>query len=1296
MSSLPFDVHEVLEQEYVSMYGPLDGVPPPEYAPSDIVDEPWARKILSDCQFTESTVLATLNGFISSAKPGETVPAATTLTAVQLKKLARSPAITANGRDLIKRYAGYTAGDTTKHREINRRIVDDVFHGAVKPLRDIRLAALYEKIHRREADTKDARTALCISGGGIRTATFGLGVIQGLAAGNILDKFHYLSTVSGGGYIGSWLSSWARRHPKGMSGVQEDLVCADTAFEGTLTVPQKLLIAQAPPPPAPAPALAMRKAALPKSKIDPEPRPIRHLRDYSNYLSPRLGVTSADTWTMAALYIRNLLLNLLILVPILALLLAIPRMFSWMLQNGAAGSPAQPLFWMNVCLAIAFGYIGLARPVAPGHKDQWTRLSRAGLYNGLTILPLTAAAMFLATYWARHAATSGIFGGDDVILFFGPNGLIDADWGLATVGQITIGVTTLHYTLMAMALMTLWPCIIYYVRYLTSPAASRKAGLSRQGGKHFAKKLGFEFAGAFFGVVTALGLTVLAALKLFPEPLHPVGDPSAIETFLRPLTDSMGQSHIYLCFAVPLMLLIFFVQASIFVGLSSRRNEDDDREWWGRAGAYLLFFAAAVALLSVITVFGPLILFRAPLILASVGGLSGIAAALFGFSAKTPANGKEKEDTGTSGKLMNAAGGVIVPIFACILLAAISLGHSWLAEQFNGHKVKDIDVAFASQFEGQASTSTIVPVDRDVTSGSLTRATTPAVPDGKVRTNYVVKRESPKTAEDSLVDARSIAHLKTIADTSGVQIVIVVLVFGLAFGLSFFIGVNKFSMHSLYRNRLIRAYLGASRYTRDPDAFTGFDPHDNLQMHELRQELLWPTSFTNAEKIADDLKVHAQPVLVYLWGNLDKETQQQLAKRKLTDAVEPELCAALARDLNALLLSGTFGGALPTDSAAARLRANRLKLDEVFAGSIRPFKRGPMHVINTALNLTAGEKLAWQQRQAESFTITPLHSGSFYVGYRDSKEYGGPDGISVGTAVTISGAAASPNQGYNSSPALAFLLTLLNVRLGSWLGNPGLAGRKSFNRNHPRTNLEPLLWELTGTTNDQCPLVYLSDGGHFENLGLYEMVLRRCRYIVVSDGGCDPKYTFEDLGNAIRKIRTDLGVPIDIEKMFMFPRTPDGKYEEGRYVATARIRYSAIDETPKGLEETGIDGTLIYIKPGLYSEEYFPKDVYNYATSSAEFPHESTADQFFSESQFESYRALGRHAINEICGNYAANNGVFPVATSFESVAEFAKHVAGKAGRDESHDIQIDRKNTPNLPVAIALTATPNARLVIR
>jgi hypothetical protein len=320
--------------------------------------------------------------------------------------------------------------------------------------------------------------------------------------------------------------------------------------------------------------------------------------------------------------------------------------------------------------------------------------------------------------------------------------------------------------------------------------------------------------------------------------------------------------------------------------------------------------------------------------------------------------------------------------------------------------------------------------------------------------------------------------------------------------------------------------------------------------------------------------------------------------------------------------------------------------------------RGPLHIVNVALNLVAGDKLAWQQRKAAPFTVSPYDSGGMFLGYRDSRLYGGRDGISLGTAVTISGAAASPNMGYHSSPAMAFLLTLFNVRLGWWLGNPGPIGHQVFKREHPRTNLGPIVSEMIGKTNDRYEWVYLSDGGHFENLGLYEMVVRRCHYIVLSDAGADPEFAFEDLGNAIRKIRTDLGVPIDIEEMFMFPRKADGM-TEGRYVATATIRYTAVDG------EGAKDGLLIYLKPSVYQDEYFPRDVMNYAKESRSFPHEPTSDQFFSESQFESYRALGRHAINDICCNYPDRDSTtrprIPIAKQFRNVAHFAEFVEGKA-----------------------------------
>src|ERR1051325_5633910 len=134
-------------------------------------------------------------------------------------------------------------------------------------------------------------TALCISGGGIRSASFGLGVLQALAKHGLLAKLDYLSTVSGGGYIGSWVTAWIHRHPNGRDGVISEL------------------------------------SNFRRTKIDPEAEPIRRLREYSHYLTPQWGLLSADTWTWVAIFLRNLILNWLVLIPLLASVLAISRLF---------------------------------------------------------------------------------------------------------------------------------------------------------------------------------------------------------------------------------------------------------------------------------------------------------------------------------------------------------------------------------------------------------------------------------------------------------------------------------------------------------------------------------------------------------------------------------------------------------------------------------------------------------------------------------------------------------------------------------------------------------------------------------------------------------------------------------------------------------------------------------------------------------------------------------------------------------------------------------------------------------
>src|SRR5262249_7022057 len=170
----------------------------------------------------------------------------------------------------------------------------------------------------------------------------------------------------------------------------------------------------------------------------------------------------------------------------------------------------------------------------------------------------------------------------------------------------------------------------------------------------------------------------------------------------------------------------------------------------------------------------------------------------------------------------------------------------------------------------------------------------------------------------------------------------------------------------------------------------------------------------------------------------------------------------------------------------------------------------------------------------------------------------------------------------------------------------------------------PVAEEPFGPTTDERPYVYLSDGGHFENLGIYEMVRRRCRLIVVSDAGCDPDYGFEDLGNAVRKIQIDLGIPIRFEGLQALKPRPADRRDLGPghpYHAIGEIDYPAADgKVDKGGK--GGKGMILYIKPGYHGTETVA-GVRSYAIANAEFPHDSTANQWFGESQMESYRALG-------------------------------------------------------------------------
>ena len=255
--------------------------------------------------------------------------------------------------------------------------------------------------------------------------------------------------------------------------------------------------------------------------------------------------------------------------------------------------------------------------------------------------------------------------------------------------------------------------------------------------------------------------------------------------------------------------------------------------------------------------------------------------------------------------------------------------------------------------------------------------------------------------------------------------------------------------------------------------------------------------------------------------------------------------------------------------------------------------------------------------------------------------------LRLGTAMAISGAAANPNMGYYSSSVVTFLMSLFNIRLGWWLGNTGEPGssfhwfglgkRRFFEKVGPSIAILPLVNETLGRTDENKRFLMVTDGGHFENLALYEMILRRCKYIVLSDGAADESFKFGEIANAIQKCKVDLGVDIKmIGAMNILARTAkvEGTSQRSRF-ALAQITYPEKYVDRDTGQSKNYVGWLLYVRPTYYGDE--PRDVRYYAESNPHFPHQSTGDQMYDEKQFEAYRSLGFLTMDEVIGDADPN-----------------------------------------------------------
>ncbi len=710
-------------------------------------------------------------------------------------------------------------------------------------------------------DQKDF--GLAISGGGIRSATFALGVLQTLARHKLIRRIDYLSTVSGGGYIGSWLIAWMSRTKYSIDKFEQEL-------------------------------------AYPRPIGHKEPKEIRWLRSYSNYLAPSLSFFNADGWNIATVWARNCALNLCVLVSLLSAVLLFPKVVG--LVGSSLTSP---------------GYLGI---------------SAAVLY----------LICFLYSIWRSYKV----------------------------------------------------PC---------KPVDRQSRPLWPKAPKSFHPWLAFDCVFTAAGFLVAAGLGSRALELRFPWLLTKIAQTIP---WLSPVV-----------YGAPLALLLNALVITIFIALVFRN--DYQREWWGRLGAWISIFAASWLVLAGISFNGPNLvgwLLETRLVWgpASIAWLISTYGVLVG--------GWSKNIVGKQSSFKETA--IQISPFVAVL---------------------GIMLAISSGLESVVS-------------------------------NHIV---------------------------SGFLFVL-----GLTVASSYLVDINEFSMHHLYRNRLVRCYLGASNSKRCnddgwDDQSTGFAPSDDIKLIDFEGKPL------------------------------------------------------------------------------------------------------PCHIINTAINLSDLDS-SMQARHAAAFAFGAEYSGFSIPGsvdaYRSTSEK-----VTLGQAFTISGAAASPNMGYHTSGGLAFLMTMFNVRLGWWFPNPR---KDCWESNGPDFGLRYLLTELMGSVGKDTNYVYLSDGGHFENLGVYELLRRECRYILCLDGSEDHKLQFECLGDLVRKARADLNVEIDISESAI--TSLDDKAHSRSHCTSGRITYPS-----------GKSGILVYLKTSITGDE--DADILQYQTKNSEFPHETTGDQFFSESQFESYRRLGWH-----------------------------------------------------------------------
>ncbi len=937
--------------------------------------------------------------------------------------------------------------------------------------------------------------ALCLSGGGIRSAAFCMGALRALARNKLLSQFHYLSMVSGGGYIGGWLLRLSAL--KG--GVNE----AETFLASDQTGPE-----------------------------------VKNLRDFTNFLAPTPGLLSGDVWSGAILYIRNVLVNWMVFLPALMALALVPAVYRDAICAIASGAPlgwdAQSAFALIILagglLALGWGVFQACKSLPSHGHDLYPPANSAPATDiGLPAPKIFSKVILPTLIWAGALPLCIAFLSEPpeailrpVFEDFAPNlardyftrPTLDPVWKLLVIPAAAALVMFAAFWIARFAVLAKF--------------SGRQQSLHRQvfADNWWVWGLACLGSGAVIWAVLSAGMFARA------EEIAAVG---------------------------PLLVIIAHtLQTTFYVALRRGGTRADlDREWLARLNARLLLFGvlfAAGATCALILPYWLQWLLSSHTIVANISTIVGLASGPAAALMARQATSLLKQRNGLAASLGVRMFDIATVLSALLFAASLTILLSW---------------------SGQGMANGLADLLFERSGGTA----------------------SPWWG----------AMVTTVVVIGGLSVI--------AWQLGHIINVNRFSMHTVYRNRLVRAFLGSSRPPTDrhPDSFVRFDPDDNPRL----------VSFAPLPRAATPVRLF--PVIGTTL-NLVGGTRTAWTERKAAPfTITPLRCGS------AELEHRQIAAALKRLEQDSNQQDGNKKRQDFAA---RPVEGG------------------WsEQRPSGAYAQTKTYAGAEFTsgGVNEAQT-----GLTLGTAMALSGAAISSSMGSRSSAAVSFLLTLFDLRLGMWLPNPACAmlnpaalappakwhiwrtgkpegtllGRaakaaetveEELNKPMPGNTLRALFNEMRGNTNDQGQSIYLSDGGHFDNLGLYEMLRRRCRCILVIDVTSDPDYTFADLGTALRRASIDLDVRVEFQPV---PRT-------GEPALPSHGHFAAITYPKRGdMPET--KGELLVIKPWLPPDT--PIEVLAYKTRNQAFPHDTTADQFFGESQFESYRRLGEHIMSGALG----------------------------------------------------------------